>query len=293
MKFYRQATLRIRLRNDDFTGYIGTVTISGLRVSFSITKSLSWSTNSAVIKIWNLSQTNRNLIKDYGDEVTLYAGYELDGGPQVLFIGDTTAVSHIFEQPEIVTVLECGDGEKFINQLRVSLSYAEGTSARTIITEIAAQMGIALIEYAASDDLVYRQGFKFIGMGKDALTIVCDKLGLQWSVQNNGLQVIPLNGTITQQAIQVNQATGMQGIPQRFTYKRLDLYKAVTAPTTGYKVHVALNPLILPGSKIILQSSHLDFKGPYRVENIRHEGDTYGFIWSSNLEVTELTGGNT
>ena len=287
-KFYRQATLRIKLINGSKDGYVNTLNISGLRVSFSIQKSLAFTTNSAVIKIWNLSQSNRNLIKDYGDEVTLFAGYELEGGPQVLFIGDTTAVSHIFEQPEIVTILECGDGEKYLNQLRVSVSYTSESPARTIISDIARQMGIDLVEYAASPNLVYRQGFKFIGMGKDALTLVCDKLGLQWSVQNNGLQVIPLNGSIGAVAVEVNQNTGMQGIPQRYTYKSLDLFRAITAPNTGYKVNVALNPLIIPGTRIILSSSHLNFKGPYRVDNIRHEGDTFGFIWSSQIQCTEI-----
>ncbi len=288
MKFYREATLSIRIRKDDFTGYIATILIKGLRVSFSIIKSLSSTTNSAVIRIWNLSQDNRNLIKDYGDEVTLYAGYREDGGPQILFIGDTTTVSHIYDLPEIVTVLECGDGEKYLNQLRVSLSYAANTPARTIIEEIAFQMHYQLVEFAASNNLVYRQGFKFVGMGKDALDLVTNKLDLQWSGQNNQLQVIPVNGTISEPIIQVNQATGMQGIPQRYTYRALDLYRDVNQRNTGYKVNVALNPFIIPGSKIDLASSHLNFRGPYRVETIRHEGDTFGFVWSTSIECTEL-----
>ncbi len=293
MKFYRQATLRIRLRKDDFTGYYRTIFITGLRVSFSIQKSLAWSTNSCIVRVWNLSQSNRNLIKDYGDEVTLYAGYERDGGVSVLFIGDTRSASHIYEQPDIITVLECGDGEKYINQLRVSGSFAANTPAKIIITTIAQQMGITLLPLPNVNNLVYRQGFVYNEMAKDTLTKVCDKLGLQWSVQNNALQIIPINGTIAQAIIQVNQNTGMQGVPTRFTYKRLDLYRATAAPTTGYKVNVALNPFIIPGAKIDLQSTHLNFRGPYRVENVRHEGDTFGFVWSSSLEVTELVTGST
>lgn len=309
-KFYREATLRIRLRKENFSGYLpDPIHIRGLRVSFSLIKSLAWSTNSGVIRIWNLNQSHRNLLKDYGDEVTLYAGYRLETGPQVLYIGDTTAISHVYEQPEIVTILECGDGEKFLNQLRVSVSYASGTSARQIIKDIASQMGIALIEFADSDDLIYRQGYSFTGMGKDALVEVCDTLGLQPSVQDNMLQIIPKNGTIVQQPIIVNENTGMQGIPQRFTYKRLDLWrpvanklnilsssvvKASDSPSipisqpVGYKVNIALNPLVLPGARIILSSTHLGFRGEFRIDNVRHEGDTYGLIWSSNLEVTEV-----
>jgi len=293
VKFYRQATARIKIRNANFE-YIDEITIKDLRISFSITKSLAWSTNSCVLKIWNLSQKKRNIIKDFGDEVTIYAGYETAGGPQVLFIGQTTAVSHIYEQPEIVSVLECGDGEKYINQLRVSLSYAANTPAKTIITGIAQQMGIPLLSLPSNiENLVYRQGFSYCDMGKDALTIVCDKLGLQWSVQNNALQVIPQGGTIDQPIVQINQNTGMQGVPTRFTYRSLYLYRSINEPNTGYKVNVALDPFILPGSKITLYSTHLDVKGPYRVETVRHEGDTYGALWQSNLEVRELASGAT
>lgn len=290
-RFYREARLRIRIRNKDFTGYIETIEITGLRVSFSIVKSLAWSTNSAVVKIYNLNANHRNLIKDYGDEVTLYAGYQLDGGPQVLFVGDTTAVYHVFEFPEIISVLECADGDKFINQLRVAVSFAENTSARDIITAIAIQMGIPYDPLPSTDNLVYRQGFEFVGMGKDALSIVCAKLNLQWSVQNQRLQVIPLNGTIVQQPITVNGHTGMIGIPQRYTYRRIDLYRALDAPLTGYKVNMNLTPRISPGSRIILESQALNnIRGDYRVENVRHDGDTFGFVWITQLETTELVG---
>ena len=297
MKFYRAATVKVRLRDKNFN-YTRTILLSGLRISFSITKSLAWATNSAVVKIWNLSQDHRNLIKDYGDEVTVFANYSNTGDPnfkasELVFVGNTTAVSHIYEQPEIVTILECGDGEFYVNQARVNLSFAAGTPARIIINAIASQMGIQLKPLPDVDNLEYRQGYKNIGMGKDALTDVCNKLGLQWSVQNNELQVIPLNGVFKGPIIQINESTGMQGVPQRYTYRRIDQYRSIYEPTTGYKVNVALNPLILPGSTIDLSSKHLDFRGPYRVENVRHNGDTFGYIWQSNLECTELLQGAT
>ncbi len=289
MKFYREATLRIRLINGSKDGFVNTLNIEGLRVSFSIVKYRGWSTNKAVIRIWNLSQDKRNLLKNYGDQVTLHAGYRDGGGTQVLFIGNTTSVSHAFDQPEIITILECGDGDLFADNLRVSLSYSSDTSARQIIKDIAKDMGVALVEFAPSDDLIYRQGFKFIGMGKDALDIVCTKLNLEANFQDNALQIIPLKGAIKQQQIIVNESTGMQGIPERYTYRGLELYRAIDAPNTGYKVNVSLNPLIIPGSRILLSSTHLNFSGPYLVNNIRHEGDTFGFLWSSQMQVTELT----
>lgn len=290
MKFFREASLKVKIRNQSFDGYVDTITIKDLRIAFNITKSLAPSTNTANVRVWGLKQSTRNLIKDYGDEITIYAGYRDDGGTQVLFVGDTTAVYHIYDQPEIVSVFECADGDKFINQLRVNVSFQENASVRTIIQTVADQMGITITEFAETDNIVYREGFSYIGMGKDALSILTEKLNLQWSVQNNTLQLIPLTGTILQPAISVNENNGMQGIPQRFTYRRLFLYKATDAPRTGYKVNVALNPYITPGSKIDLFSAHLDIKGLQRVENVIHNGDTWGYDWTSQLELTELIG---
>jgi hypothetical protein len=303
-QFLREASLRIRIRNADFTFREPPIFISGLRVSFSILKSLAWTTNTAIIKIWNLSQNHRNEIINYGDEVTLYAGYQRGAGKQVLFIGDTTCVQHVYDLPEIVTILECGDGERYINQYRYTRSWAPNTPARVIIEDIAKAMDISIAEYAASPNLVHFNGLECSGMAKDSLTKVCNYLNLQWSIQNNELQVIPNDGTIIQPPFEINASTGMQGIPQRFTYKRVDLWRPTSnqplasplaparAPSqpVGYKVNVALNPLILPGNSVILTSTHLGFKSPMRVENIRHEGDTFGFLWSSSLELTLLPG---
>ena len=287
-KFIRSATVQIRIRKGDFSGYEPTtITLKGLKISFAIQKNLSWATNTGVIKIWNLSADHRNLIKDFGDQVTIYAGYERGNGESLLYIGDTTAVSHIFELPEIITVLECGDGDKYVNQKHFSLSFQAQTPLKDVITSIANQMGFDTIaEFASTNQLVYEQGKEFTGMLKDSLTAACDFCGLQWSVQNNGLQIIPKNGTITQPAYKINAQTGMVGIPQRFTYKRQDFY--ILGPAVGWKVNTLLDPFILPGYRVDLESRYLGFQGIFRVETVRHFGDTYGPEWQTNMELTQL-----
>ena len=132
-KFIRTATVVIKIRRDDFSGYERTIRLSGLRVSFNIQKNLSITPNSGVIRIWNLSRDHRNLIKDYGDEVTVYAGYERGSGEELLYIGDTTTVYHTYELPDVVTTLECGDGDRYVNQKHFSLSFQSGATAREVI----------------------------------------------------------------------------------------------------------------------------------------------------------------
>jgi hypothetical protein len=290
--FNRLARVFVRLSNETLDGYKGDLTLSNLRISFSIQKNLAWSTNTAQVRVWNLSGDKRNILRDYGDQVTLYAGYEFGGGEQILFIGDTVSVQHIFDLPEIVTVLECGDGDKYANQKTVSVSFQKGATARDVINEIARQMGITVLKFD-SDNLIYKEGFSSVDMGKDALDKACRYLGLEASIQNNNLQIIPQGGTLDQTPFIINADTGMIGIPQRYTFKRSDLYRkrADVSHTqigypTGWKVQTTLRPDIFPGAKVQIQSTHIDLKGIFRVETIRHEGDTYGPIWRSNLEVT-------
>lgn len=285
-KFIRTATVVIKIRRDDFSGYERTIRLSGLRVSFNIQKNLSITPNSGVIRIWNLSRDHRNLIKDYGDEVTVYAGYERGSGEELLYIGDTTTVYHTYELPDVVTTLECGDGDRYVNQKHFSLSFQSGATAREVIENVAQRMGIPVTEFANSDNLVYDQGYEFAGMGKEALLKACSYLGLQPSIQNEQLQVIPIKGTIDEPPIVINGDTGMVGIPQRYTYKRQDFYEL--GPAVGWRVSALLLPRVLPGAKLDISSRYLNFQGMFRCETVRHVGDTYGSLWESNMEVTQL-----
>jgi hypothetical protein len=294
MKFYRQARIQYSIPEKNSNLFTQTIDITGLRISFSIAKSIHYQTNTAIIKIWNIGQDKRNKIIDYNALVILFAGYENDGGLSNLFRGYTTSVSHIYDFPDIITILECGEGERFINNSRVALSYSGNIPAKTIISDIVAKMGMRLIEFTASSNLVYRQGFSGIYMGKVVLKTVCDKLGLEAIfVGEDQVRIVTQGQTGSSPPFQINSNTGMIGVPQRFTWRNLEPYRAANAPNTGYKVNIALNPLIIPGSTITLDSTHIDFKGLYLVRTVRHEGDTFGQVWASNLEVVQQTEGST
>lgn len=285
-KFIRSATVVIRIHKNDFSGYEETITLKGLRVAFGIQKNLAVQTNVGIIRLWNLNPSHRNALKGYGDEVTIYAGYERGAGEQLLYRGDTTAISHSFDLPEIVTTLECGDGERYVNQKHQSLSFQAGTKVEDIIRAIAAQMGITIAELSNTNNMVYELGFSTTGMLKEALSKVTSYAGLQWSVQNNGLQIIPQDGTIAQPAYSINADNGMVGIPRRFTYKRQDFY--VDGPQVGWKVDTLLDPFLIPGFKVNVTSRYLNWQGIFRIETVRHQGDTHGAPWESNLEITQL-----
>lgn len=284
-KFDRVANLDIRLfsKNNEF---VGTVKIQNLRIAFQITKSLSWSTNTASVQVYNLSKDKRNKLKDYGDEISLFAGYSQDSGAQLLFIGDTTKVTHLFEQPEIITSLDAGDGERVLNNRLIDISFGSGTPARTVINGIAQKMGVNISFFAPTPNVVYQKGYQDAGMAKDILDRATKSLGLTWSVQNKNLIILEENGSTTKPPAIISQNTGMVGVPQRYTYKRRDLFRA--GPKQGWKVKTLLRPDILPGDRVRVISNQVNLDEVLFVDSVKHTGDTWGSSWVSDWELIRI-----
>lgn len=285
-KFYREAELNIRIRNRNSPGFLGDLTIKNLRIAFQIYKTTSWSTNKANVQIWNISKEKRAKLNDFGDEITLLAGYREESGVQLLFTGDTTRVSHSYDYPEVITNLEAGDGERILNQIRFPVSYGEKTPARTVLQQVADQMGLPIAFLDDTDNIIYQNGYQNIAFGKDTLDKVTANLGLTWSVQNGKLYFIKKNGFTSKSPVLFDQNTGMVGVPERYTYKRLNLW--TDAPLQGWRVKTLLRPDVLPGDRVKVNSNQVDVEGIYYVDSVRHSGDTYGNEWFSYWEIIRV-----
>lgn len=290
MQFDRVINVKILLASPPPSiEYRGDMEVSNLRVAFSVFKSESWSTNTANIRIYNISESKRNLLNSYGDQVTLNAGYRQETGAQVLFRGNTSLVSHIFAEPEIITVLDCGDGEKSLNLILAKASFGENTPVRQVIEYYAGVLGLNIAEFSVTDNLVYALGHQFSGIAKDGLDKACKAIGLVWSVQNNNLVILLQGVGSSKPPVEINPNTGMIGVPQRYTDRRQFLYRALPknggAPKPGWKVRTLLRPDILPGDRIRLRSNRVDIDGIFYVISIRHEGDNFGPQFESLLEV--------
>jgi len=283
VKFDRTAEAKLTLYNGT-TNPVSDLLIKNLRISFQINKSASWSTNTASVQIYNLSDKKRSQIKDYGDDLKLSAGYAQETGNNLLFFGSTTRVSTIFSQPDIMTNIICGDGERVINNRLITISFQEGITAREALRQLAQQVGLNIAFFAETEDKPYFQGRPFVGMAKDLIDSIAKYLGLTWSVQNGDLYLVDLN--TNRPPITISQNTGMVGVPERYTYKKLDLWTGGTKQ--GYKVRTLLRPDILPLDNIRLISKKLNVNQLFWVYSINHAGDNYGNDWYSTFELVEL-----
>lgn len=292
MQFDRVINLRIQVANPPpSTTYRGNMEISNLRMAFSVYKSESFSTNTANVRIWNLGADKRNILNNYGNEIKIFGGYRLETGPELLFIGNSQLTTHIFAEPEIITVFDCGDGEKTLNSIIASASFGANTPVRDVIEYYAGLLTLDIVEMTPTDNLVYALGHKYTGIAKTGLDIACAAIGLKASVQNNNLVILkPGVGSVKPPAL-IDPDSGMIGIPQRFTDRRQYNYRALPpngAPKPGWKVRCLLRPDVLPGDRVRIRSARADIDGIFYVISIRHEGDTFGPQFESLLEVVSV-----
>lgn len=250
-----------------FTGSGGEYKVEKLRIEFDVTKTVSSNQNTATIKIYNMSKDNRTKIKDEFDRVRLEAGYQgtlgAKGNVGVIFDGHIRDIAHDRDDVDIVTTIECGDGDKSARSGTISYTFPKGTKPKDMIKRILKEMpDVEEGELKGLDDLpAYDRPVVACG----SCTRELDKIGrthkLHWSVQDGALEVIPGDGYIDDNVV-ISAQTGMIGVP--------------SITDNGIKVETLLNPQLRCNRTIEVKSEVLDMNDKpekYRISGLTFSGD--------------------
>lgn len=275
-------------------GYV----IDKLRVSFQVEKDLSQESNKASVRIYNLAPENRAKLEQSDLKMNLYAGYEANMGAVQLFSGTTTQAFSSDDGENIMTELRVSDGQMNLRDSVVSVSFAPGTSGETALQDVARRMGLAVQLGEGVTFAAYPNGYSYVGYGRNALTEICGASGLTWSVQNGILQVILAGGTTGVRGLVFGPESGLVEYPQRIiranasedaaTTKRTRKQKAgkeKTEKQAGWTITTLLAPTVIPGDLVKVKSSLID--GWFRVESLRHSGDSHAGRWVSEMDLVE------
>lgn len=252
-----------------------------LRVAFEVEKNLKGASNKGKVMVFNLAQRNRAQMQA-GLLVSLSAGYY--GALGTLFNGVVATVKVERQGAEMVTTLECGDGESAISQTFLHRSYPAGTPTLAVFQDIAAAMGLV----SAANPTGLSQG-SIVGLPGDALgrglvlaqpchralDVLCRPRGLEWSVQNGGLQIVPRTRARAASAELVSAQTGLLGVPNK-------------TKLSVVTFDCLLNPKLAPGGLVYLRSE--SFTGTYKIRGGKWEGDSHAEKWQASLEAVALPG---
>ena len=269
-----------------------------LRIEFDIDKDLTQQTNKSSIKIYNLTDESCKKLEVDDRVCELQVGYAEDIGLRRIFLGNITYSTTRREGPDKITELELADGHDSLRDTVVSLGYSAGVSAKTVLNDVAAQMGVTTQIAPDMEFASYPAGFSFVGKGRDCLSKILDASGATWSIQNGSLQVIMAGGSTNVKALVFSPSSGLIGSPERIvkgvtrpdeeSKKKRKVKKDKKAKKAGWKIKTLLAPTINPGDLVKVES--VTITGWFKVESMKHRGDTHGREWYSEMELIELVG---
>ena len=273
---------------------------NNLHIGFQIDKDTTKESNKAKLEIYNLSDATRKKIEVPDTEVEIYAGYERAGGAILAFKGSVTYGFTRDAGTDCITTLDLADGTKAMRDSYCSLSYAPGTSAKTIIQRCANEMGVPVVYGEDVGELEsYQNGYSYIGQADGALTEICNALGLSWSIQNNILNIILAGGTSTNRGLVFSPQSGLVGVPERIIQAEYKSNKSNPKKTAkkkakkekprkkaGWKINTLLVPSVNPADMVKVESKWIT--GWFRVEKVSHRGDYNGTNWGSAMELIEV-----
>lgn len=288
------------------TGGQGLEIVPPIRMTFDIAKTAAEESNDAKITVYNLAAQTRRTLEEPGLRCVLYAGYAQEGGPLLMASGSIVYAYTRYDQPNVVTELTVKDGYVEVRDTAISIGLGPGARASDIIRDIARQMGLPLIMADDAPDRRWEQGFSFYGAARTALHKVTQGTGLEWSIQNQQLQVVQRLGTTRRQAVVLAVDTGLLGQPERTRAAASEKAKSkakapgqagVAAPAgtakpasgqqqrDGWKVKSLLLPTISPGDLVKLESRSVE--AFQRAETVRHTGDSEGGDWQTELTLVD------
>jgi len=258
------------------------IRIESLDFSFQVVKNLRREPNTAEIKIYNLAPSSRESLEAAEEQrIRLETGYRED--VHTIFEGDLRKASSTREGPDIVTTIEGGDGERAFRQARTNRSFGEGTSVRSVIEDVAGGMGLGVGNLEAQTTgagfeglgSIYSEGTVVSGSSRESLTGLCRSIGLEWSVQDGNLQLLPFRTALRQTAVLLSPQTGLVGSPSIDSENVLEA-KALIIPG------------IFPGRKVDVRAEFVT--GVYRVTKATYQGSTFGAEWYVTIQGRAVDG---
>mgnify|MGYP003599185150 CR=1 FL=1 len=280
------------------SGQQGIEVAQPLRVTFDVDKNTQEEPNFHTIRVFNLKPERRKEFEQPDMRVRLYAGYAEEDGALLLAAGAVVDAHSYYDGPTVVTELRVADGYIEIRDTAVSLGYEAGVASSTVLRDLARQMGLPLLLGADVPERTWANGFSFYGPARNALHKIVAGAGAEWSIQNQELQVIAKRGVTRRQAIVLAADSGLIGYPQR-THENAREKATVTDKTTGkdkrlvsakqqrhgWRVTSLLLPTVNPGDLVKMESRTVE--GFWRVESLRHAGDSHGGDWQTELQLVE------
>lgn len=254
--------------------------------------------NNCAIRVFNLArETVDSLTRFEYSDVIVQAGYEDSFG--VVFQG-TIKQFKVGREDATTTYVDilAADGDVAYNYSVVNKTLAAGSTSDDRVKaaiQAMAPHGVSAGHIAPSTGGILPRGKVLFGMARAVLRDEARLQGATWSIDGNSVNIIPLDGYLPGDIVELSALTGMVGMPEQ--------------TENGLRVRTLLNPRIQVGGLVRINNksvnqtinqqgaapiaynsyvgvqllANITNDGIYRVYVAEFTGDTRGQAWYTDL----------
>lgn len=271
---------------------VGEREFSDFRVTYNIKRTSRSKPNPAEIAIYNLRADTRQAISERLTPVRLIAGYQGTAGQ--IFGGQLDSALTQRIGPDWVTTIHASDGRAAWQSYAKATGWRAGTPWQSIVRDLAVSMGLAVPPASlaaisgASRGMYAVQGYAWRDMD-----LIMASLGLQWSIQDEALQVVQADKATQESVVYLTPQSGIVGNVRLTDPKISRVGKTRTLRRrSAIELDALPQPEFKPGRWVRIQS--MTCSGDYRIDSVEHKGDS----WStgpllSTLACSSVTTGAT
>ena len=247
MRLYKRY-IQIIIGNDD-----SALSIDALYITFEIEKVLSGKPSDGIVNIYNLNDTSEAKIKETGERVRVFAGY--DENKDLIYDGDIRKIEKNKQGLDrIVTITLGGNVFKLTNAF-FNKSYAGAVSVSQVVSDAVPSFGISAVGLDAIPASTLTD-FAFTGRTSDLLDRILNPLNVQW-FENDGFINISMRGEATESVFILKPGTGLIDSP--------------SLTDEGLSFKALLNGRIKINSRVKIESRVVN--GLYKVTQAVYNGD--------------------
>lgn len=254
-----------------------------LHVNFSIQKTDLEAQNTGRITVWNLNKQHLAMLDKKDCALALKAGY--GNRLALIFAGIVTNSTTSLDGADVKTEIEVVDNLVEVRDTYVTISYTGTVNWKTIMDDVANQMGVAVTYSYNAEFVDIPNGFSFVGQAKEIMNKGCKCCGLVWSLQNGVMQVKKPGDVMSKEVYILSADSGLLGIPARVTEAAA---QGESEPEIGWDVEYFLNGAIHVDDYVKLESEKVS--GYFRVYSIDITGDNVTGDWICKARLKEVSG---
>lgn len=275
------------------------IDLSEFRIVFAVHQNDFEAPNNAEIRIYNLSPATIKSIRGEYNSVHLEAGYQ-NGNRGTIFNG-TIRQLRIGRENNIDTYIDilAADGDLGYNDGFLNETLAKRTTMQERLDKIskAASVNMNIAAQPNPNDAKYwsnpsLRGKVLWGLARSEIRNIATSNDCSWSIQNGSIQMIKTTGYLSDEAVELNAATGLIGVPEQTDQgmsMRCLLNQKIRVGSTVKLNNNAINQTVLNSMTPHNQWAGLEFVSPlapdgkYRVLVAEHHGDTRGHEWYTEI----------